>query len=70
MLDSGLRQHGDKIIADPSRCVNPAQCLYLYDFAFIDRDGDGKIHHFQFYFDATSAPFGVLRVVYADESSH
>ena len=69
MLDSGLRQHGDSIIADPARCVNEEKRIFLFDFAFIDGDGDGKIHHFRFFFDASSAPFGVLRIVYADESS-
>ena len=69
MLDSGLRQHGDTLLNDPNRCLNASKSLFLFDAAFRDLDGDGRIHHFTFVVDASPAPFGVLRIVYADEPS-
>jgi hypothetical protein len=68
MIDYDLRQQGDVFLANPDHCLNAEKRLYLYDVALIDSDGDGLIHHFRFYIDASPAEYGVLRVMYAEES--
>jgi hypothetical protein len=68
MLDFDLREHGDSLLADSNRCINPEKAIFLYEPAFIDEDGDGLIHCFRVAVDAASAAFGVLRILYAEES--
>ncbi len=69
MIDFDLRQHGDTLLADANRCLDVEKAIFQYEPAFLDKDGDGLIHHFRIAVDASPAAVGVLRIIYVEESS-
>ncbi len=67
-LNQDLRVHGDTFRRDPSRRLEGDSSRFVYDIAFRDQDGDGKIHHFWFIVSDRSAEYGVLRLEFVEET--
>jgi hypothetical protein len=60
-----LRDLGDSFQADAGRRLRPGSpCFWV---AFVFKDESGRLRQFRFIVHDAAAPYGVLRVVYADE---
>jgi hypothetical protein len=58
----------EAFLADPVNRVAPGHPCLRFSVLFTDPDGDGRLHTVTFLIDDRAAPYGVLRIPYAEHT--
>jgi hypothetical protein len=68
-LRETLSENGDAVRAEPDRRFAGNPDLFFFDIIIRSTEGGGPFRHFRFVVDDSSAAYGVLQIVYAEEAA-